>query len=160
LIRNIVFDIGWVFLHLNPKPILDFLAEHGCDTTMIEDVAARIVLDDHESGRLHGHGLLERLQSLTVRPVTTEQVHAKWVDMFELQPAMVKGQDPERPPPRACGSRAARRAHGRPDAGQPAAAEGAARAGCAGAGGAAGDRQPRQGNPADHGHRGQLADGR
>lgn len=89
MIRNIVFDIGWVFLHLNPKPILDFLAEHGCDTTMIEDVAARIVLDDHESGRLHGHGLLERLQSLTVRPVTTEQVHAKWVDMFELQPAMV-----------------------------------------------------------------------
>lgn len=89
MIRNIVFDIGWVFVHLDPRPILDFLAAHDADTVDLEAVVARIALDEHETGRLHGLGLLERLQGLARRPVGTEQLHAKWVDMFELQPAMV-----------------------------------------------------------------------
>ena len=89
MIRNIVFDVGWVFVHLNYRPILDFLIAHEADAADLESVLARIALDDHESGRLHGSGLLERLAGLTRRPVTLEEVHAKWVDMFELQPAMV-----------------------------------------------------------------------
>ncbi len=89
MIRTIVFDIGWVFVHLQPRPLLDFLAENGAGTLDLESVVTRIGLDEHESGRLTGRGLLERLAGLARRPVTLEQVHAKWVDMFELQPAMV-----------------------------------------------------------------------
>ena len=39
---------------------------------------------------MHGYGLLERLGGLTTRPVAHADIHAKWVDMFELQPEMVK----------------------------------------------------------------------
>jgi len=31
LIRNVVFDIGWVFLHLNYRPILELLSTHGAE---------------------------------------------------------------------------------------------------------------------------------
>ena len=89
MIRSIVFDIGWVFVHLNPRPILDFLAAHDADSVDLPSVVERVSLDDHESGRLPGRALLERLSGLTRRPVTLEQVHEKWVDMFDLQPAMV-----------------------------------------------------------------------
>jgi haloacid dehalogenase superfamily, subfamily IA, variant 3 with third motif having DD or ED len=89
LIRNVVFDIGWVFVHLDPRPILDFLAEHEAPTTDLDTLVERIRLDDHESGRIHGRKLLERLKALTRRPTTLEALHEKWVDMFDLQPAMV-----------------------------------------------------------------------
>lgn len=89
MIRNVVFDIGWVFVHLNPRPVLEFLASHGCSATNIEELVASVQLEDHETGRLHGQGLLERLASLAKQPVIQRDLHAKWVDMFELQPAMV-----------------------------------------------------------------------
>jgi HAD superfamily hydrolase (TIGR01509 family) len=89
LIRNVVFDIGWVFLHLNYRPILDLLSANGAEAPDMESVLARISFDDHETGRLHGHGLLERLAGLTTQPVAHADIHAKWVDMFELQPEMV-----------------------------------------------------------------------
>jgi 2-haloacid dehalogenase len=89
VIRNVVFDIGWVFVHLNAKPVIDFLAAHGCSVADIEDLVASVQLDDHETGQLHGQGLLERLAGLAKQPVVQADLHAKWVDMFELQPAMV-----------------------------------------------------------------------
>jgi 2-haloacid dehalogenase len=89
VIRNVIFDIGWVFVHLNPKPILDYLAEHEADCSHLEAMVERIRLEDHETGRLHGFGLVERLSALTRRPCVPEQMRAKWLDMFELQPAMV-----------------------------------------------------------------------
>jgi HAD superfamily hydrolase (TIGR01509 family) len=89
VIRNVVFDIGWVFVHLNPRPVMEFLAAHGCSAGNIEELVASVQLDDHESGRLHGQGLLERLAGLAKQPVVHADLHAKWVDMFELQPAMV-----------------------------------------------------------------------
>jgi HAD superfamily hydrolase (TIGR01509 family) len=89
LIRNVVFDIGWVFLHLNYRPILELLSANGAEAADMESVLARISFDDHETGRLHGHGLLERLAGLTTQPVAHADIHAKWVDMFELQPEMV-----------------------------------------------------------------------
>jgi len=30
-VRNIVFDIGWVLVRLNYRPLLEFLQAHGCD---------------------------------------------------------------------------------------------------------------------------------
>ena len=89
LIRNVVFDIGWVFVHLDHKPFLDFLSAHGAHAPDLDSVLERIALEDHECGRLDGRGLLERCAALAPRPMSLEAAHASWVDMFELQPSMV-----------------------------------------------------------------------
>ncbi|HKT74519.1 MAG TPA: HAD family phosphatase [Steroidobacteraceae bacterium] len=89
MIRNIVFDVGWVFVHLNAKPLLDFLVAHEAAPRDLEALATDIVLADHETGRLPGHGLLERMAELAKQPVALDSLHRQWVDMFELQPAMV-----------------------------------------------------------------------
>ncbi|HZT04880.1 MAG TPA: HAD-IA family hydrolase [Steroidobacteraceae bacterium] len=90
MIRNVVFDIGWVFVHLDHQPFLDFLAAHGADAPDLDSVLARIALEDHECGRMDGQGLLERCAALASRPMSREAAHASWVDMFELQPSMVE----------------------------------------------------------------------
>jgi FMN phosphatase YigB (HAD superfamily) len=90
LIRNVVFDIGWVFVHLNHRPFLDFLSAHGADAPDLDSVLARIALEDHECGRMNGQGLLERCAALASRPMSLEAAHASWVDMFELRPEMVQ----------------------------------------------------------------------
>jgi len=87
LIRNIVFDIGWVFVRLNYLPILGHLKAHGAEVGDRDAVMERIGLADHECGRLPGRGLLERLAALARQPVSLEEMHAHWVDMFELEPA-------------------------------------------------------------------------
>lgn len=89
MIRNVVFDIGWVFVRLNHRPFLDFLAAHGADAPDLGSVLARIALEDHECGRLDGRGLLERCAALAPRPMSLEAARASWVSMFDLQPAMV-----------------------------------------------------------------------
>ena len=89
LIRNVVFDIGWVFVHLDHKPFLDFLSAHGAHAPDLDSVLERIALEDHECGRLDGRGLLERCAALAPRPMSLEAAHASWVGMFELQPSMV-----------------------------------------------------------------------
>lgn len=89
-IRNIVFDIGWVFVRLNYRPLLELLRARGVEAADLHSVLARAALEDHESGRLHGRGLLERLAALTRDPVSVEELYAHWVGMFELEPAMVE----------------------------------------------------------------------
>ena len=90
MIRNVVFDIGWVFVHLDHQPFLDFLLAHGADAPDLASVLARIALDDHECGRMDGRGLLERCAALGARPMDLEAAHASWVSMFEVQPQMVE----------------------------------------------------------------------
>ncbi len=89
LIHNIVFDIGRVLVELNPQPIIDFLTEHGAQIADIDALCTRIVIDDHECGRLDGNGLLARMAALAERSPALEHLQAKWVDMFHLQPSMV-----------------------------------------------------------------------
>ncbi|HVN45844.1 MAG TPA: HAD family phosphatase [Steroidobacteraceae bacterium] len=90
-IGNIVFDIGWVLVRLNYRPLLEFLHAHGADLADRDAVMNRIRLEDHETGRLPGHGLLERLRGLTrSNAASLAQMQAKWLDMFELEPAMVE----------------------------------------------------------------------
>jgi FMN phosphatase YigB (HAD superfamily) len=90
-IRNIVFDIGWVLVRLNYRPLLDFLQAHGAQLADRDAVMARIRLEDHETGQLPGHGLLERLRELTTsQSASLEQLRLRWLDMFELEPAMVE----------------------------------------------------------------------
>src|SRR3974390_160593 len=90
MIRNIVFDIGWVFVRLDPRPILEFLLQHEAACADLPSLIASIELNEHECGRLSGPDLLERMGALTARPVAREQLHAKWLDMFQLDPPMVQ----------------------------------------------------------------------
>lgn len=87
--RNIVFDIGWVLVHLDSGRFLQFLRAHGADVPDLNSVLTRVVLQDHECGRLAGRDLLERFASLAREPMDLAAAHASWVDMFELQPRMV-----------------------------------------------------------------------
>jgi len=90
-IRNIVFDIGWVLVRLNYRPLLDFLQAHGAQLADRDSVMRRIRLEDHETGRLPGHGLLERLHGLTrSEGASLEELRAKWLDMFELEGRMIE----------------------------------------------------------------------
>jgi HAD superfamily hydrolase (TIGR01509 family) len=89
VIRSIVFDVGWVFVNLNPRPILDCLAEHECGDIDLKTLISRVPFTDHETGRMCGRALLECFAGLARRPVDVDLLHAKWVDMFELQPRMV-----------------------------------------------------------------------
>jgi HAD superfamily hydrolase (TIGR01509 family) len=91
VIRNVVFDIGWVLVRLNYRPLLGFLAAHGAPVSDRAGVMERIRLEDHETGRLPGRGLLERLAALTDprAHASLDEILAHWLDMFELEPAMV-----------------------------------------------------------------------
>lgn len=90
-IRNIVFDVGWVLVRLNYRPLLEFLQAHGAELADRDSVMRGIRLEDHETGRLPGHGLLERLHGLTrTAGASREELRAKWLDMFELEGRMVE----------------------------------------------------------------------
>ncbi len=88
-IRNVVFDIGWVLLHLRIEPLLTLLSERGLQHNGLEDVTGRIALEDHESGRLDGAGLLTNMTSLVPGRLTREEAHAAWLDIFDPQPQML-----------------------------------------------------------------------
>ena len=84
VIDTVVFDIGWVLVRLDPQPILELLARHGGADHDLESLVMRVALHEHETGRLHGQGLLERLAALATAPVTAAP-RAPWLDMFELR---------------------------------------------------------------------------
>ncbi|MBM4215278.1 MAG: HAD family phosphatase [Gammaproteobacteria bacterium] len=87
-IRNVVFDIGWVLVHLAPMPLLQLLRDHGAEVDQLEQVTSRIDLHEHESGRLDGVGLVSNIARLAPRRPSAELVAAAWVDMFDPQPEM------------------------------------------------------------------------
>jgi FMN phosphatase YigB (HAD superfamily) len=89
LIRNVVFDIGWVFVRMNYRPMLELLRAEGVEGENLHAILARAALAEHETGRLHGFGLLERLCSLTSHRVSQQVMHQLWVGMFELDVPMV-----------------------------------------------------------------------
>lgn len=88
-VTSIVFDIGWVLVHLDYAPLTGFLRDHGADVTRMRDVVARIELQRHETGQLTGDELLENLARLGNRPMSSPALRAYWLDMFELQVPMV-----------------------------------------------------------------------
>ena len=88
-IEAVVFDIGWVLLHLNYRPLLEFLGARGARLRERDAVMEHIALGEHESGRMHGAELLERLAALASEPVARAELQARWLDMFVIDPAMV-----------------------------------------------------------------------
>jgi HAD superfamily hydrolase (TIGR01509 family) len=89
VIDTVVFDIGWVLVRFNYQPIIDLLRARGCEVDDLHALLERAALSEHESGRLHGHALLERLAGLATAPVSHAELHAQWVGMFELDPPML-----------------------------------------------------------------------
>jgi HAD superfamily hydrolase (TIGR01509 family) len=88
VIDNIVFDVGWVLVRFDYQPLIDLLAAHGAPQRDRDSVMRGIGLEDHETGRLSGQGLLARLAGLATRPPPAAELAAKWVDMFELEEHM------------------------------------------------------------------------
>jgi epoxide hydrolase-like predicted phosphatase len=79
-IDAIIFDVGWVLVHLDFKPLL------GCLTTQdgafnMQEVIAAIDLEAHERGEISSAELIDRLHGLT-QGVQREQVKRGWLDMF------------------------------------------------------------------------------
>jgi FMN phosphatase YigB (HAD superfamily) len=89
MIRNIVFDIGWVLTRLNYRPLLELLTPRGAQLADRNAVMARIPLVEHESGRLPGRELLAALTRLAPEPLSLDEARCAWLDMFELVPAMI-----------------------------------------------------------------------
>jgi HAD superfamily hydrolase (TIGR01509 family) len=88
-IENVVFDIGWVFVRLNYGPLLRCLRAHGAAAPDMAWLLERVALGEHESGRLSGREFLEQVAAVAPRPPPLAQLEAAWLDMFELEPAMV-----------------------------------------------------------------------
>ena len=89
MIRNVVFDIGQVFVRLDDRTFRGLLTEKGVDASDLNVLLERVSFNDHETGKLHGIALMERFAGLASMPLSAADLHAKWVDMFELQPRMV-----------------------------------------------------------------------
>jgi HAD superfamily hydrolase (TIGR01509 family) len=88
-IENVVFDIGWVFVRLNYRPLLECLRAHGAAAPDMPWLLERVALAEHESGRLSGREFLEQLAQVAPRRPAHAELEAAWLDMFELEPAMV-----------------------------------------------------------------------
>jgi len=88
-ITSIVFDIGWVLVHLDYAPLTSFLRDHGADVEHMRDVTKRIDLQRHESGEVPGDELLANLARLGSKPMDVATLRERWLDMFELQVPMV-----------------------------------------------------------------------
>jgi HAD superfamily hydrolase (TIGR01509 family) len=89
VIENVVFDIGWVFVRFDYRPLADFLRAHGAEVGDLHAALEQVRLSEHESGQVHGEELLERLAALAGRPVDPAALRALWLGMFELDAPMV-----------------------------------------------------------------------
>jgi len=82
-LRNVVFDIGWVLVHLAPTWLLQMLRDHSAEADQLGQVTSRIDLHEQESGRLDGVGLVLNTVRLSPRGPSAELVAAAWIDMFD-----------------------------------------------------------------------------
>lgn len=89
MIRDIVFDIGRVFVGIHPEAMLDFLFNHGAPRMDLPTALQRVGLDDHETGRLDGAGLMERFHELAPR-APAAQLQQYWLDMFTPREDMMQ----------------------------------------------------------------------
>jgi FMN phosphatase YigB (HAD superfamily) len=89
-IDNVVFDIGWVFVRFNYRPMLELLSPGGCAGAELHPLLEQAGLSEHECGRLSGQELLERLGARVAAPAGLADVHAQWLGMFELDAPMVE----------------------------------------------------------------------
>jgi HAD superfamily hydrolase (TIGR01509 family) len=88
VIDNVVFDVGWVLVRFDYQPLIDLLTAYGAPQRDRDAVMQAILLEDHETGRLSGAGLIGRLQKLARDPPPLAELEEKWINMFELEAHM------------------------------------------------------------------------
>ena len=89
MIRDIVFDIGRVFVGIDAEPLLDFLARHGAPRMDLHTALERVGLHEHETGRVDGAGLLERFRALAPQAPVPE-LRRQWLDIFSPREDMMQ----------------------------------------------------------------------
>lgn len=85
-IESVVFDVGWVLVHLDYAPLLDYLATSG-QTYDLKEVIAAIDLEAHERGEIDGERLLDNMQGL-VPQLDRDTLRQHWTGMFTPVEAM------------------------------------------------------------------------
>lgn len=80
-IDTVIFDVGWVMVHLNFQPLLGYLGQNAQSYT-IKEIVAAIDLEAHERGEIGAALLIDRLHDLTPT-ADREQIKRHWLDMFE-----------------------------------------------------------------------------
>ena len=88
MIRDIVFDIGWVFVGIHPEPMLEFLISHGAPRIDWNSALKRVGLSEHETGRMDGAGLIERFRALAPR-APAQPLRQHWLALFAPQEDMI-----------------------------------------------------------------------
>ena len=78
-IDAVIFDVGWVLVQLDFKPLLDCLTQPTRIT--LKEVIAAIDLEAHERGEIGSAALIDRLHGLTVG-IDRAKVKRGWLDMF------------------------------------------------------------------------------
>jgi 2-haloacid dehalogenase len=89
LIRDIVFDIGWVFVGIHPQPMLDCLVEHGAPRMDLNAALTRVRLEEHETGRVDGAQLIERFRALAPR-APAAVLRQQWLDLLSPREDMMQ----------------------------------------------------------------------
>jgi 2-haloacid dehalogenase len=89
LIRDIVFDIGRVMFAIHPRPWLEYLFSHGAPRLELHAMLARAGIDEHETGRMDGDGLMRRFRDLAPRAEAGD-LRQQWLDMFSPEDDMVR----------------------------------------------------------------------
>ncbi|MBV9621153.1 MAG: HAD family phosphatase [Gammaproteobacteria bacterium] len=81
-IESIVFDIGWVLIHLKYPPLHEFLCARGAQAPSLHATLNACGLEEHECGRLAGAGFIARLNAALHTPAAEEELHGLWRSMF------------------------------------------------------------------------------
>jgi 2-haloacid dehalogenase len=89
MIRDIVFDIGWVFVGIHPEALLEFLVSHGAPRMDLHTAVQRVALVDHETGKLDGSGLIERFSTLAPG-APHDALRQHWLDMLTPREDMMQ----------------------------------------------------------------------
>ena len=79
-IDSVVFDVGWVLVHLDYKPLLDYLASSG-QRYDLKEVIAAIDLAAHERGEWGGDQLMDNMIQLAP-DLDKGKLTDYWTSMF------------------------------------------------------------------------------
>ena len=79
-IRSVVFDVGWVLVHLDYHPLLNYLASSG-QSYALKEVIAAIDLEAHERGEVGGAQLLDNMSRLAPN-LDAAKLEQLWTQMF------------------------------------------------------------------------------